>query len=374
MRLRDIAFQQTFTKLFVYNILFEDAEVDERFFDLDDESQVLGVSGAGCGVAGMLARNPRRIDAVDINPHHLALTALKVQAARLQKPYSTFYDLFGRGWLPDPEPVLERLVDGLPRWMQSHWRSHPHLFHRSLYSEGLTSRLVRELRRRSGIDADWLRDLVALPVEARRKVVDETIGPVLQSPLARMIARSPLQLLALGINFRQRERIESTEQMDLLDFFLDHVRRLAETDLRTNWFAWYFVTGQFHHDDEAGVPPYLRPDRYALSQQATTEMRYHRRSFFDVLSEASAGSWSHFSLLDAPDWLDADAQEHLLCEIRRTGRDGAIVLHRSVEPTSIFDRCESGRWFEELTVQTELATKLDRTRQYRRVNFHRLVH
>lgn len=374
MRIRDRLFQQTFARLFVYNILFEDAEVDERFFGLDERSSVFGVSGAGCGLAGMLARNPRRIDAVDINPHHLALTALKLQAARRQRPYSSFYDLFGRGWLPDPAPVLRRLVDELPTWMQRHWRTRGHLFHRNLYGEGLTARVVRVLRQRAGIDADWLRALVEAPIEIRRRAILDSIGPVLQSPTARAISRSPIQLLALGVNFRQCERIEQTEQMDLLDFFLHHILRLAETDLRTNWFAWYFVTGQFHHDDEDGVPPYLRPGHYARSQEATTEIAYHRASLFDVLANASARTWSHFSLLDAPDWLDPSGQERLLQEIRRTGRDGAIVLHRSVEPSSIFERCQAGRYFEELVPESELATGLDRTRQYRRVSFHRLVH
>lgn len=374
MRIRDFLFEQTFARLFVYNILFEDAEVDERFFGLDEASRVLGVTGAGCGVAGMLAQNPSAIDAVDINAHHLALTALKVQAARRQKPYSSFYDLFGRGWLPDPAPVLSRLVEELPGWMQRHWRTNQHVFHRSLYGEGLTSQVVGALRRRSGIDADWLRGLVDQPIEARQRAIEAAIAPVLQSPMVQLLSRSPVQLLALGVNFRQCERLCEAEQMGLLDFFLHYIHRLAETDLRTNWFAWYFVTGQFHHDDKEGVPPYLRPDHYERSQRSTTEVRYHRRSFFDVLGNASARTWSHYSLLDAPDWLDAAAQERLLGEIRRTGRDGAIVLHRTVESGSIFERCEAGQWFEEMTPESELATALDRTRQYRRVCFHRLVH
>ena len=50
--LLDGAFEQVFARTFVYNILFEDAEVDERFLGLDESSRVLAISGAGCGVAG----------------------------------------------------------------------------------------------------------------------------------------------------------------------------------------------------------------------------------------------------------------------------------------------------------------------------------
>jgi S-adenosylmethionine-diacylglycerol 3-amino-3-carboxypropyl transferase len=100
---RDRAFQRVFANTFVYNILFEDAEVDETLLDLGPDATVLSISGAGCGVAGMVSRQPRSIDAVDINHHHLALTALKCAAAVHSESYTDFYDLLGRGWSPDPQ-------------------------------------------------------------------------------------------------------------------------------------------------------------------------------------------------------------------------------------------------------------------------------
>ncbi|MEM7676031.1 MAG: DUF3419 family protein, partial [Myxococcota bacterium] len=83
--LRDIAFQRMFSGLFVYNILFEDSELDDRFLEIDERSDVLSITGAGCGVATMVSRQPRTIDAVDINKHHLALSALKITAAQRLK-------------------------------------------------------------------------------------------------------------------------------------------------------------------------------------------------------------------------------------------------------------------------------------------------
>src|SRR5271166_1764786 len=82
MGLSDTAFQHLFKHLFVYNMLFEDTEVDERFLGVGPESRVLGISGAGCGIANQLSRRPRSVDAVDINAKHLAITALKTSSAR----------------------------------------------------------------------------------------------------------------------------------------------------------------------------------------------------------------------------------------------------------------------------------------------------
>src|ERR1700722_17092909 len=67
MRGADRAFQQLFRHLFVYNMLFEDTEVDELFLGVGPDSRILGISGAGCGIANHVSRRPRSIDAVDIN-------------------------------------------------------------------------------------------------------------------------------------------------------------------------------------------------------------------------------------------------------------------------------------------------------------------
>ncbi len=373
MQLKDRLFQQTFSRLFVYNILFEDSEVDQRYLALDEDSQVLAISGAGCGVASMLARHPARIDAVDINPHHLALSALKVTAAQRLQPYSSFYDLFGRGWLPDPEPIVRRLALGLPPWMQRYWKNRHALFNRTLYGEGLTSRIIRVLRSQTGIDAGWLRWLMTQDLHERLRSIDDYIAPFLARPWVRAVTRSPVQLLALGINFKQAERMLEAEGTSLSDFILHHIKRLADTDLPRNWFVWYYVTGQFHHDDPEGVPPYLRRDSHEASLESPTDVRYHRGSIFGVLEEAGPNSWSHFCLLDVPDWLPEASQKRLLEELQRTGREGATILYRSVEEESIFERHGMADRFPELESETEKATQQDRTRQYKRVRFHRLA-
>ena len=95
-------------------------------------------SGAGCGVANTLASRPAAIDVCDINPHHLALTALKCEGLRHAPSYGSFYDLLGRGWHPDPEAAVGRLVASLPSWMQAYWREHHVRFRRSLYREGVS--------------------------------------------------------------------------------------------------------------------------------------------------------------------------------------------------------------------------------------------
>jgi len=374
MALRDKLFQSTFSKLFVYNILWEDAEVDERYLNVGEDSAILCISAAGCGAAGYLAGRPQRIDAVDINPHHLSLAALKMTGAQRTESYSQFYDLFARGWSSDPERSVRRLADTLPRWMQRYWKRHHDRFEKSMLHQGLTAQMLTAFRRQVGVDASWLRSIMHATPDERMQAVEDWVKPVLYKPHFKAVLNSPLQLVSLGINFQQRDRILATEGMNIIDFFIEHLKRVAATDVETNWFVWYTVAGEFNHDNPNAVPPYLRRDRWERSFRSPTTMRFHNRNLFEVLGQAGPDTWSHYTLCDAPDWLDNPTQVRLLEEILRTSRDGAIVLARSVEGRGLVDGSGLEDRFKLLTDASDTATLDDRSRQYRRIAFYRVEH
>jgi S-adenosylmethionine-diacylglycerol 3-amino-3-carboxypropyl transferase len=374
MRLRDRAFQRVFSRLFVYNILWEDSEVDERFLDLGEDSTVLGISGAGCRIAGHLSQRPRRIDAVDINQHHLALAALKVAGAQRLRSYACFYDLFGRGAHPEHATLLRWLTGTLPEWVQRYWQRRHRLFRRAFYREGLTARMFAALRRLVGLDGEWLRELSARPLDAREQMVEDAFAPVLRRPLVAAMIESPVQLVALGINFAQRDRLLAGSQAGFVEVMVDHLKRVAATDLERNWFAWTAIAGHYNHDVADAVPPYLRRDRHARSFGAPTRVEFHHRDIFDVLAAAGPGTWSHYTLCDAPDWMPAPAQRRLLTEILRTSRDGGIVMYRSVEPDSLVARHGLEDRLVPLAERSRAASALDRSRQYQAVNYYRIVH
>lgn len=376
MSFRNLAFQRAFSKMFVYNILFEDSESDERYLGVNEHSSVLSITGAGCGVASMMSRHPQRLDAVDINRHHLALAGLKVLGAQGITEYDTFYQLLGRGSLGGAEQIIQGLSDQMPSWMGKYWRKHAQRFEKgSIYLQGLTSRMLTAVRLLSEMDASWLLDLVDATVEEREKAIDEAVRPLLRRRSVRMVMKSPLQLLALGINFHQRDKILATEDDDnLLEFFVSHLKRLARTDLSTNWFVWYAVAGHFNHGNPDAVPPYLRRDRHERSTESPTSVHFHHGNIFDRLESAGTKTWSHYTLCDAPDWMPPKVQKRLLDEIFRTSQDGAVVLARSVEEDSFIDRIDQGRRFKLIEDASAKATVEDRSRQYRRVDFFRVEH
>lgn len=371
MGLRDRAFQRVFSRTFVYNILFEDSEVDERYLGIDEDSTVLSITGAGCGVAGMMSGRPRRLDAVDINKHHLALAALKCTAAQHMENFDDFYDLLGRGWSPEPHQHLQPLAPYMPGWVASYWKRYAHRFEQSLYLEGLTAKMLGALRRQMGMGVEWSRSLCALPVDQRVDILRERLDEV-NTPITRAVLGSPLQLIALGINFQQRDRLVNAEQTNMVDYFVTHLTRVMETDLWKNWFFWYAAAGTFNHRDPDALPPYLRRDRWEKSYGAPTELKFRHGNLFDVLDEAGPETWSHYTLCDAVDWMPPPVQRKLFEEIRRTARPGATVLLRSVEDDDPVEETGAHDWLQKLDCSAD-ASLADRSRQYRQVNFYRLT-
>lgn len=364
----DIAFEAAFRHLFVYNILFEDSEVDGRYLGLDERSRVLGISAAGCGLASMIRFRPRSIHAVDINRHHLALAGLKMAATREMDDHDALYRMFGHGTATEREIVaLSRL---LPSWMHTYWQKHHHHFQTSLYSEGLTALMLKALRSQAGLSSEEMKRFVKLPAEDRKRSIRNKIEPALRTPMVAGLLRSPLNLLALGVNFAQRERMLAGG--DIVDFIIDHLERVAATDCETNWFAWLAVAGHYNHDHPQAVPPYLRGAHRDESRGAPTSFSFHQESIFDTLASAGSDTWTHYSLCDAVDWMPQGAQEKLLSEILRTAAPGAIVLMRSVEDVSPVESSRLRNEFERLNEESALATAEERSKQYRRVDFFRV--
>ncbi|EDM77846.1 hypothetical protein PPSIR1_01427 [Plesiocystis pacifica SIR-1] len=371
MQLRDWTFEKFFRSAYVYNILFEDTEVDETILGVDEDSSVLAISGAGCGVANHISRHATRVDAVDINPHHLALTALKSAGAQHLDSWSEFYTLFGHGHHPDAEKIVRDLSQELPKWMQAFWRVRWRMFNKSMVRSGMTAQMLTLFRKLTGIDANWLRARIGETREQRVQAVEWAFKEIRRRRWVLAGLESPIQLIALGVNYEQRDKMLAEESvMEMVDFFENHMKRLADTDLERNWYAWYAAAGHFNHDLDDSVPPYLRRDHFERSRESGTQMRYHNKNIFDLLGNAGPDTWTHYTLCDAVDWMPGAVQQELFREIFRTARSGAKVLYRSVEDRSLMELHGLEDRFIMDREQSDWASASDRSKQYRRVNVY----
>lgn len=274
----------------------------------------------------------------------------------------------------DPQRVVAKLAQGLPRAMQGHWKRNHSLFSDGLFRRGLTARLFALLQRLTSVDESWLRGLAALDVDARKRLVRDTFVPVLTNAWVKWALESPLHLVSIGVNYAQCERMLRIEgASDVAAFLLMHLERVADTDLARNWFAWFAVVGHYNHDDPEAVPPFLRRDRHEQSTRSDTTVDYHNRNILDLLDDAGPRTWSHYTLCDAPDWMNDETQKRLFEAIVRTGRPGGVLQYRTVERDSLVERHGMTDKLRPMVEETEEATRLDRTRQFRGVRYYRIA-
>src|SRR5271163_2420062 len=92
------ALERLFTMMFkgfVYNQIWEDPDVDMEALALKPHHTLITIASGGCNVLNYLVAGPQRIIAVDLNPNHVALTRLKLQALEHLSDYESFFRFFG---------------------------------------------------------------------------------------------------------------------------------------------------------------------------------------------------------------------------------------------------------------------------------------
>jgi S-adenosylmethionine-diacylglycerol 3-amino-3-carboxypropyl transferase len=77
--------ERVFARMFeglVYAQIWEDPEVDLAALELGPTSRVATIASGGCNAMSYLVADPACVQAVDLNPAHVALLKLKLAAAR----------------------------------------------------------------------------------------------------------------------------------------------------------------------------------------------------------------------------------------------------------------------------------------------------
>ena len=145
--------ERVFTLAFrglVYPQIWEDPEVDLRALSLSPSSRLITITSGGCNVLSYLTAAPGEIVAVDLNRAHVALTRLKLAAARHLPDYEFFFRFFGGAEDAANVTAYERHLQGhLDAETRRHWdgrdllgRRRISLFARGLYRRGLLGRFI----------------------------------------------------------------------------------------------------------------------------------------------------------------------------------------------------------------------------------------
>ena len=334
------ALERLFTLLFqgfVYNQIWEDPSVDLDALALTSEHRVLTIASGGCNVLNYLTANPREILAVDLNPHHVALTRLKLAALSHLPDHESFFRFFGAADDKDNLAAFDaHLCPNLDETARLYWNSRKspvsprriEMFSRNLYRHGLLGRFIGLLHGLARLHGKRLEDILEAKTPGeQRRAFDRVIAPLFDSATVKLLSKSPVSLYALGIPPAQYDALVA--EGDAISVLRERVERLAcDFPLHDNYFAWQAFGRGYDRQGRRAVPDYLSADHYEVIKARAGRVSVHHDSLVDFLARQPAGSIHRFVLLDAQDWMTNHQLAALWAEIDRTAysRDARVIF------------------------------------------------
>jgi len=336
-------FAEAFSGL-VYPQIGEDPEVDTAALALKPGFHMITIASGGCNVLSYLASNPGSITAVDLSPAHVALTRLKLAAARLLPSWRDYYRFFGEA--DDGLNVAaynvflrDRIDEETRRYFDSRdrlGRRRIGMFSRSLYRQGLSGRFIGAghwLARRYGVDLARL--TAARSLAEQRAFFAREVAPLFDKPLLKWITARRATLFGLGIPPSQFHALAGGED-NMAGVLKERLERLAcGFPIAENYFAWQAFARRYPPKGAGALPPYLVEENFPVVRERADRVRVHQRSFTEQLLSEPAGRFDSYVLLDAQDWMTDDILTGLWREITRTARPGARVIFRTAGAATI---------------------------------------
>lgn len=328
----------------VYAQIWEDPEVDMAALELGPTSRLVTIASGGCNVMSYLVADPAHVQAVDLNPAHVALLKLKLAAARHLPDYAAFRSFFADAANPDNIELFRRHVaPHLEPRFRSYWegrdlagRRRIGMFRRNFYSHGLLGRTIQlghVVCRMHGKKPE--RMLEARSIDEQRALFERELAPVFESKFVRKLADMPAAYFGLGIPPAQFDALKADAGGDLVSLVRQRVERLAcDFPIHDNWFAWQ-AFGRRYPDDGRALPPYLRPEGYETIRARVDRVDIEQITFTDFLARQDAQGLDAYVLLDAQDWMTRAQMSALWQQINRAARAGARVIFRTAGEETI---------------------------------------
>lgn len=334
--LQEKFFDTVISNRLVYNTCWEDPRIDRHLLQLNEESEVVMLSSAGCNALDYLLDKPKTIHCVDANPAQNALLELKL-ALYLNGDYSVLWNMFGNGYEKRANILYRQTLEKrLSPAAKNFWDSRINYFSRpsaggSFYFRGTSGKVALMIHNRikhKGVYNQTLNLLDAKSLEEQSYYFDE-IEKQLWSSFYKWLIKRNTTLALLGVPAVQRNMIDEQNEGGLLTFIQDSLRKVfTELPIRDNYFWRVYLTGSY---TPACCPNYLKARHFYFYRNNTSKINVYTSYLTEFLNN-NPGSYSHFILLDHQDWLAHSHPELLNYEwqlIINNARPGAKILFRS---------------------------------------------
>ena len=333
----DLLFKTIHQRYLIYNMCWEDPRIDRQLLDLNQDSQVVVLTSAGCNALDYLLDAPAAIHAVDVNPRQNALLQLKLALIG----YGDFGDLeqmFRRGSHPRFRELYESVRSRLPAYAAAFWDRKIAYFDttnrkKSFYYHGTCGAVAwlvsRQLLKSGRKLRDYLFDLLDARTLEEQRELYRKIEPALWGRFSTWLLRQPTALALLGVPRPQIRLIQQQYPGGVIGYISDKLRHvLTEVLIQDNYFWRAYLTGSY---TERCCPNYLREENFAHLRAHLDRIHTYDTTVSGFLND-HPGEYSHFVLLDHQDWLawhQPQALEEEWRLILANSRPGSRILLRS---------------------------------------------
>jgi S-adenosylmethionine-diacylglycerol 3-amino-3-carboxypropyl transferase len=330
----------------VFNMSWEDPEMDRQALRIGPEHTVLSISSAGCNPLNFLCQSPRRLISIDGNPAQNAILELKL-AGIASLDHETFFDIFAaRRPARVDEVYRSRLRPRLSPRAQRFWDARLWIVHRGLYDfgkMGLAARIVRFVLPRLGLTRPLVEQFFELDsLAAQRNWYQNHVAHRLWGPWTRMLCESRWFMYLCGVHPRQLRLVDGRH--GIYDFVRERIEYvLTQVPIYDNYFMSVTVTGRFRGQR---VPPYLLPENFGTLRANLDRVLVVNGWLGPFLDALEPGTIDKFNLLDIFDWMTPETMEATFRSVLRAAAPGATIIYRSGSyrldpPPGIRERLES---------------------------------
>jgi S-adenosylmethionine-diacylglycerol 3-amino-3-carboxypropyl transferase len=313
----------------LYANCWEDPQVDRAAFRIQPSDVILSITSGGCNVLTFLLDDPRKVIALDVNPHQNQLLQLKIAAFR-KLSYRQLLEFFGvRPSTARLKLYRERLRPCLSEDAAEFWDARPKKIVRGLIHAGRYERYMRLLRK-TVIAASGKRRLVNKlfeieDPEERARIFRERWPDARWTFLTRVMLSRRLNSLLFDKAF-----------FAFLDRDFSFGRHFAEKSekafvrlpLKDNHFLSYILFGRFY--DENHLPPYLRHENFQTIRDRLDRIQLATEGCASYLERLEDSSVSKFNFSNIFEWMAPEVFEGILRETVRVAEDGAILTYRNL--------------------------------------------
>ena len=323
----------------VYPQIWEDPVIDMEALKLLPSDRIITIASGGCNALSYLTANPEHVTAVDLNGAHIALTKLKIAAARSLPDHESFFRFFGKASDSQNVKAYEQLLRPvLDPTTKAYWDSRRmtgqrriSMFARGFYRYGLLGNFIGAghlLGRLYGANPAVM--LQANSLEEQRALFDRHIAPVFERPTMRWLLRQPASLYGLGIPPSQYRSLAGDHDLGIGAVLRARLEKLAcGFDIKSNYYAWQAFGRSYAPGSNPSLPPYLEAHNFQTIRERAGRVEPVQGSMTAILAAKAPQTLDAYVLLDAQDWMNDEDLTALWSEITRTARPGARVIFRT---------------------------------------------